>query len=80
MSHYLTESETMEVQKIYESMKSQIEQSKQEYYLDDDRQKAEAMQRQIIGESRFKRSGKRGADAGVVGGSDQTEFPDSGID
>ena len=58
LSRYLTESETNEVQKIYESMKARIEQSRQAYYLDHDREKAEAVQRQIIGESRFKEADK----------------------
>lgn len=58
LSRYLTESETNEVQKIYESMKARIEQSKQAYYLDHDREKEEAVQRQIIGESRFKEAEK----------------------
>ena len=58
LSRYLIESETKEVQKIYESMKTRIEQSKQAYYLDHDREKAEAVQRQIIGEGRFKEAEK----------------------
>lgn len=58
LSRYLIESETKEVQKIYDSMKTRIEQSKQAYYLDHDREKAEAVQRQIIGESRFKEAEK----------------------
>ncbi|WP_296561263.1 hypothetical protein [uncultured Acetobacterium sp.] len=58
LSRYLIESEIREVQKIYESMKDRIEQSKQAYYLDHDREKERAVQRQIIGEGRFKEAEK----------------------
>ncbi|KAF5087329.1 hypothetical protein DSECCO2_48910 [anaerobic digester metagenome] len=58
LSRYLTATEINEVKRIYESMKSRIDQSKQAFYIDRDREKKEAVQRQIIGESRFKEAEK----------------------